>query len=195
MLDLLKYWRGFNPKYKNAFAYFTEIAKKGLATSGVGELTKSIVQLGRAILTNPILLLAAVIIGLVALVIKFADKIKPVRIAMELVGQAIDFVIQKLKDFSDWLGITDFEGEEKANNTLANAEKEQTAIERRYDQEIAMASAAGEDTVELEKKKEKAVRESIQKQIDSLYKLQEINGKLTDDQNIVTGKQIGRAHV
>ena len=29
--DLLKYWRGFNPKYKNAFAYFTEIAKRGFA--------------------------------------------------------------------------------------------------------------------------------------------------------------------
>ena len=31
ILDLLKYWRSFNPKYKNAFAYFTEIAKKGYA--------------------------------------------------------------------------------------------------------------------------------------------------------------------
>ena len=31
MLDLLKYWRGFNPKYPNAFAYFTEIAKRGYA--------------------------------------------------------------------------------------------------------------------------------------------------------------------
>jgi len=30
-LDLLKYWNGFNPKYKNAFAYYTEIAKKGAA--------------------------------------------------------------------------------------------------------------------------------------------------------------------
>ena len=30
-LDLLKYWRSFNPKYKNAFAYFTEISKKGFA--------------------------------------------------------------------------------------------------------------------------------------------------------------------
>ena len=27
MLDLLKYWRNFNPDYPNAFAYFTEIAK------------------------------------------------------------------------------------------------------------------------------------------------------------------------
>lgn len=31
LLDLLKYWRGFNPKYTNAFAYFTEIAKRGYA--------------------------------------------------------------------------------------------------------------------------------------------------------------------
>lgn len=30
-LDLLRYWKNFNPKYLNAFAYFTEIAKKGLA--------------------------------------------------------------------------------------------------------------------------------------------------------------------
>jgi hypothetical protein len=27
----LKYWRNFNPKYTNAFAYFTEIAKRGYA--------------------------------------------------------------------------------------------------------------------------------------------------------------------
>lgn len=31
MLDLLKYWRNFNPKYPNAFAYFTEISKRGYA--------------------------------------------------------------------------------------------------------------------------------------------------------------------
>lgn len=31
LLDLLKYWRNFNPVYTNAFAYFTEIAKRGYA--------------------------------------------------------------------------------------------------------------------------------------------------------------------
>ena len=31
LLDLLKYWRNFNPNYPNAFAYFTEIAKRGYA--------------------------------------------------------------------------------------------------------------------------------------------------------------------
>jgi hypothetical protein len=32
ILDLLKYWKGFNAdKYTNAFAYYTEICKKGYA--------------------------------------------------------------------------------------------------------------------------------------------------------------------
>lgn len=31
ILDLLRYWRSFNPIYKNAFAYYTEIAKRGFA--------------------------------------------------------------------------------------------------------------------------------------------------------------------
>jgi DNA-directed RNA polymerase specialized sigma subunit len=31
LLDLLRYWRNFNPQYPNAFAYFTEIAKRGYA--------------------------------------------------------------------------------------------------------------------------------------------------------------------
>ena len=31
MLDLLKYWKNFNPDFPNAFAYFTEIAKRGYA--------------------------------------------------------------------------------------------------------------------------------------------------------------------
>ena len=31
LLDLLKYWRGYKPQYPNAFAYYTEIAKRGYA--------------------------------------------------------------------------------------------------------------------------------------------------------------------
>lgn len=30
-LDILKYWKGYKPEYKNAFAYYTEIAKRGYA--------------------------------------------------------------------------------------------------------------------------------------------------------------------
>ena len=155
---------------------------KGLADSGVGQLTKSIIQLGKAILTNPILLLAAVIIGLIAVVIKFADKIKPVRIIMDSIGKAIDYVVQKLKDFADWMGITDFAGEKSAEKQLNNYARVQESVEKRYDGEIRLAAAAGKDTFDLEKKKLYAVQYSVKKQIEAINRLREINGKLTKEQ-------------
>jgi len=155
---------------------------KALGESGVGQLTKSIIQLGKAILTNPLLLLAAVLVGIIAVCVKFADKIKPIRIAMDAVGKAIDFVVQKLKDFADWLGITDFAGEKSAEKQLDNYKKVQDGVEKRYDGEIRLAAAAGKDTYELEKKKLKAVQVSVEKQIEALNKLRAINGKLTKEQ-------------
>lgn len=149
---------------------------KGLADSGVGALTKSIVQLGVAILTNPIMLLAAVIIGLVAVVVKFYDKIKPLRLAVEAFGAAIDIVVQSLKDFADWIGITDFAGEKAANNQVENAKKVEAATTRKYDQEIAMAEAAGQSTYEIEKKKLYTIQKSQGIQIAGIQKLMDING-------------------
>lgn len=55
LLDLLKYWRNFNPKYTNAFAYFTEIAKRGYA-KGWNKLhpnkTKGTISMDRINSTN-----------------------------------------------------------------------------------------------------------------------------------------------
>lgn len=155
---------------------------KGLADSGVGALTKSIIQLGKAILTNPLLLLAAVIVGIVVVVAKFYDKIKPVKAIVEAVGKAIDFVIQKLKDFADWLGITSFAAEEAANKQLESSKKLQKDLTKRYDNEIKLASAAGKNTVKMEKEKQVAVRAAIKEQINALIKLQQINGTFTDEQ-------------
>lgn len=45
LLDLLKYWRNFNPKYPNAFAYFTEIAKEDMLKDGIKFTHKNIKEL------------------------------------------------------------------------------------------------------------------------------------------------------
>lgn len=151
-------------------------AMKGLAETGVGALTKSIIQLGVAILTNPIMLLAAVIIGLIAVVVKFYDKIIPLRLAVESFGAAVEVVVQALKDFADWIGITDFAGEKAANNQVENAKKVEEATTRRYDQEIAMAEAAGLSTYQIEKDKLMAIQKSQGLQIVGIQKLMDING-------------------
>lgn len=155
---------------------------KELGGSGIGTLTKSLAQLGKAILTNPILLLAAVIVGLIAVVVQFSDKIKPIREIMEVIGKAIDFVIQKLKDFADWLGLTSFAAEEAAQKQIDSAKKTQSAVEERYDTEIKFLQAAGKSTVEVEKKKQEAIRESLLQQINGLVKLGELNGKYSKEQ-------------
>jgi hypothetical protein len=153
-----------------------------LGKSGVGELTKSFVSLGKSILTNPILLLAGILVGLIAVVIKFHDKIKPIRIVFDAIGEAVGFVIQQLKAFADWLGITDFAGEESANKQLKRYSKLSEATEKRYNHEIALAQAAGKDTYDLEQKKIAAVKASTLKQIEALYQLAKVNGKLNDYQ-------------
>lgn len=155
---------------------------KGLAKSGVGELTKSIISLGKAILTNPILLLAAVIAAIVVAVVKFYDKIKPVKAIVEALGQAIDFVVQMLKDLGDALGLTSFAAEESAERQIDAINKTKAAVEKRYDNEIKFAQAAGKETKDIEKKKQEFIRESIKKQIAAIEQLAEVTGEFTEEQ-------------
>lgn len=154
---------------------------KGLADTGVGSLTKSIVQLGKAILTNPILLLAGVITGLIAIVIKFYDKITPLRLAVEAFGSAIDVVVQSLKDFADWIGITNFAASDAADKQIENAKKTEDALVRRYEHEIAMAEAAGEEIYAIEKKKLDAVKKSNLDQVIALQRKINLEGDANNE--------------
>ena len=156
---------------------------KSLGKSGVGELTKSIISLGKAILTNPILLLGAIIIGLIAVVIAFKDKIKPVKAIFDAIGQAIDVVIGALKAFSDAMGLTDFEGEESAKKSIDRYGKMTEAVEKKYDLEARLAEASGQDTYEIEKKKLYAVLWTVQKQMEALKDLRRANGVLTKEES------------
>lgn len=156
---------------------FSELGK-----SGVGELTKSIIQLGKAILTNPILLIAAVVIGIIAVMVKFKDSIKPIKMYFDLMGKAIDVVVQALKDFADWMGISAFAAEDAAKKQLAANESLQKNITRRYETEIKLAEAAGQDTFSLEKRKQLAIQVTTKKQIEALEAIRRANGTLTEDQ-------------
>jgi hypothetical protein len=127
------------------------------ATKGLGGFTKALVQMGRAILTNPLFLLVALIIGIVVAVVKLKDKIKPLKLAFDLVGDAIDAVVQLGKDFLDWIGLTTFALDEAADALIEAKKKEMEAIEKRYDWEIKLAGAAGKETFDQEKAKQNAI--------------------------------------
>mgnify|MGYP000440997500 FL=1 len=107
-------------------------------------------------MANPILLLASVIIAVGAAAFALKDKIKFLGDAFDFIGDILGAIVQGLKDFTDLLGVTSFAAEEKAQTTIDASQKEQKAIESRYDREIALAAAAGKDVKELELEKQKA---------------------------------------
>lgn len=150
------------------------------ATDGIGVFGKSLGTLGKALLTNPIFLIATAIALIVVAVVKLKDSIKFLDIAFQALGGVIDFVLQIGKDFLDWIGATSFALEARTDKILKNAEKERDAIKRRYDAEIALASAAGKNTLDLEQEKQQALIKSLSIAVFAIDKEIQSNKTLTD---------------
>jgi len=174
-------FQGFNEEVGRLKVLSKQVSFKELSSS-VGETGKSFLSLGKILLTNPIFLIGSIIATIIANFDKLSSAGGVIGKMFSAIGDTINFVIDKLKMLSDWLGLTDFEGQEKANNTLENADKEQKAIEARYDSEIKIAQAAGKDVTELELKKQEEIRANAQLQIDQLNYLAQSQGKLTKEQ-------------
>lgn len=121
------------------------------------------VQLGVTILANPIFLLVAVIVAIVAAILIFLNKIGVLQKVLDFLMIPVNALIQGLKDLGDWLGLTSYAADEnaekmaKANEKITESSKKKTdLIGENYDQEIAMAKIAGKDTTQLELDKSRA---------------------------------------
>jgi len=145
-------------------------AIKGLGSTVVN-LGKAFAKMGTALLANPIFLMAAAVTAIVAAVVALMNELGILQPLLDGVGKVFDFikgiidsVVQALKDFTDWLGITNnaakalaqenLEGLDKVINRTADVAD---AITMRYDEEIKLAQIAGEDTSRLEIEKQEAV--------------------------------------
>jgi len=149
------------------------------AIKSVKQLGSTFMTLGKALLTNPLFLLAAVIIGLVVAIVKLLDSLGILKKIMDEIDKVLGVVVQALKDFADWIGIADFAGEEAAENEkkrLAEVGKQralameafklqQKGIIAGLDNEIAVRKAAGKDTTELEREKFKVIKSMAEAEV------------------------------
>jgi hypothetical protein len=149
---------------------------------GIKGFASSIASLGKALLANPIFLIAAVVIAVGVAFVKLKDKIKPIGVIMDAISDAISFVVDSLKALSDWLGISSFAAEEAAQKQIEAAAKRVEALEKSYDQEIRLAQAAGKKTIELEIKKTKALLEQYKLQTEALKELFFVKGGLSEEE-------------
>jgi hypothetical protein len=163
-------------------------------TKTVGQLGKTFAMIGKALLTNPIFLIGAAIAALVTIIVTLMNKLGLLQPILDTIGEifaaikwAIDQVVQALKDFTDWLGITDNATKDFLNNQIDLAKqvvdksKEvEGSIEDRYNKEIRLAQIAGEDTTRLEIEKQEKYLETAEKRklaIESQIKALEALGK------------------
>jgi hypothetical protein len=141
---------------------------KGLI-SVVGQLGKAFVTFGLQLLANPIFLLVAVIVAVVVGLVLLANKLGLIKPILDAMSKAFDFVIQKLKDFADWLGLTNFAEEDKAKKSIQNNKKIADSYKNKgekiataYDRQIEIAKIEGKNTTQLEIAKQKAIIQTAQ---------------------------------
>ena len=159
-----------------AFAKAAKSISFGDAIQSVKELGSTFLTLGKALLTNPLFLLAAVIIAIVVAIVKLLDKLGILKKIMDAIDKAIGFVVDALKELSDWLGITDFAGEEAHKNEMKRLEEAQAqrkmamqsfilmqkGIISSLDNEIAVRKAQGKETTEIEREKLTVIRNNAE---------------------------------
>lgn len=160
----------------------------------IGGIAKAFASFGKALLLNPIFLIAAAFIAIAAVIGALLSKLgllKPILDAIgdvfEVIGDAIDAVIQGIKDFLDWIGLTDYAAQDSAKKQTKAAEDKADAYERNgkrimsaLDEQIKIAQIEGKRTVELEIEKQRVIKETARLRLEALKAKYEEN-KLTKE--------------
>lgn len=160
----------------------------------VGNLGKGFMSLGATILTNPIFLIAGAVTALIVAIGALLNKFGLLKPIVQAIGKAfdalmsvIDGVVQGIKDFLDWMGLTNFAAEESAQKQVKALEKVDAAREnqinkvtKQFDLQIRLAQIDGKNTVDLERKKQEAILATAQARYKDMLQMIE-NAKASGD--------------
>lgn len=120
-------------------------------TSGIKTMGSSFVSLGKALLTNPLLLIGTVLSLIITNFNKIANVVPMVGKVFAVVGDTIGFIIDKIKAFTDLIGLTAFEAESALDNAISSKEKAISELDRQEKRQIALAKKNGQDISKVEK--------------------------------------------
>jgi len=170
---------------------------------GIKSLGSTIISLGKALLTNPIFLLAAAIVAIVAVVIVILDKLGLLKKIMDALMIPINLIIAGFKMLTDWLGLTTYALEENAAAAKKNGEEQRaeidatankqkahlTAIQGMTADEIAeyrkkagIKDTLNQNSFDIEKTRLTQTQATLRNEINALEELKEAGGELTDEQ-------------
>lgn len=160
----------------------------GSAITSLKQLGSTFAKVGKALLTNPVFLIAGIIIAIGVAIYKLMDELGLLTVIMEAVGKVFDWLmvpinalIDGLKDLTDWFGWTNNAAQESADGQAKAAQKAADAWTEasdvsvmRLDHQIRMIKASGdisENDANLiskyERQKREAIIKSTQARVDS----------------------------
>jgi hypothetical protein len=177
-------------------------AMSGLA-DGVKNLGTTFLQVGRALLTNPIFLLATAIALIVVGIIKLLDSLGLLKPMLDAIKAAIGFVIEMFQALTDWLGLTTHAQEKNAEAAKKNGETQRAEIDAtakkqqdhlkliqgmtedeiaEYQKKAGIRDNLNKNSFDIEKERLVATQETLKAEIDALNELEAAGGELTDEQ-------------
>ena len=147
---------------KNLGSLNPEDIKKGFKgfTDTLGTLGKAFIKLGATILMNPIFLIVAAVVAIIAVVALVLDSFGVLDDVINFLMIPINALIQGFKDLTDWLGFTQYAAEESAEKSAKAYEEGSVKINEAtdlatsaIDRQIAEQKALGKNTYDLEVKR------------------------------------------
>lgn len=151
-----------------------------MVTGGIKQMTSAFASLGKAILANPLFLLASIIVGLVVGIYKLLDSLGLITVILSAVKKAFEPVVaiiklfkDGLKSLTDWMGLTSHAAEEKATKIADASKQEADAIKKAneetlyiYDQQLEEMKRVDDGSMEslraqqdIRKQKQQAILE------------------------------------
>jgi hypothetical protein len=143
------------------------------ATEGSGAFTKSVLNLGKALLFNPIFLIGGVIALIVTNFDKLANVIPGVGIAFEAIGNVIGFVKDAITGFTDAIGLTAVAAADAVDGAIGSLEDKQKVLDNARRLAVANAQKTGADVAAVNKQfqdKQVADNEKLINEINALEK-------------------------
>lgn len=153
--------------------------KEGFASWDTGKITGGLKGIGAAMKAIPIFLIIEGVMKLVENFDELKDSGGILGKVFTAIGEAIDWVSDKLEEFSDWIMNVDTDLKRLAETSIQTNKDLMQSTKERYDSEIALAAAAGKSTLGLEAEKARATIESIDKQMQGYIQLANVKGELS----------------
>jgi uncharacterized membrane protein len=132
------------------------------AIGGLKDLGTTFIQLGKALLTNPIFLLAAAITLIVIGIGKLLDSLGLLKPILDIIKAVIGAVIDAFKALTDWLGLTSYAAEENAERVKKAQEENREQINETAKQQEEIFNLTQDLTEEEIKNLEKRLGKEIQ---------------------------------